>query len=296
MLQGRHDTKSTDSNMQRKLGSGFRSIWHAGERPSEVRVFVGVLSRANNSEGRQTIRSTWGSDKNIAKLMFFTMRPHSDAAFLALRQEAVASGDIFITSDVYEDYYNITYAVLDIFRAAAVYGPHEISHVIKTDDDSYMRSNLVVRALQSLPRSWLFAGYPMKCGKANRQEGLRYVPYSNWKREDRVRYGFGAGYALSMDLAMEIALGAAHTVMPADNLLMIEDLSVGYWVHHVGKEKGVRINYKRNLTIELECAPDVMFFHIKNADTQRMMKCMHQRGGGCCPHLENTLNATNRTL
>lgn len=223
---------------------------------SDIRVFVGVLSRSGNSATRQTIRTTWGVDKQIAKLMFFVLRPQSDAAFLKLRREAVASGDVFVTSDVYEHYSNITYSVLSIFKAAATHGQEAFTHVVKTDEDCYMRSNLVISALQQMPRSWLYAGWPMEFGSVVRTQGWRYVPFSNWPGDHPVRYGFGAGYALSMDLVMEIATGAAHIIMPAHNLLIIEDIAVGYWVRQVRKERHVRVTYNSSLTMSDECTPD----------------------------------------
>lgn len=83
------------------------------------KTFVGVLSSAANAKSREVIRKTWGSDPLVTRVMFFCLRPSSDEAFRALRQEAAAQRDIFITSEISEHYYNITYAVFDIFKVAA---------------------------------------------------------------------------------------------------------------------------------------------------------------------------------
>jgi hypothetical protein len=114
------------------------------------RVFVGVLSSAANSKSRQIIRQTWGADPLLAasgsRVMFFCLRPSSNAAFRELRREAAAARDIFVTSEVAEGYYNITYAVLDILKVAAALSDG-FSYVVKTDDDVYLRPALLLAAL-----------------------------------------------------------------------------------------------------------------------------------------------------
>jgi hypothetical protein len=261
----------------------FYSTSAEAQGECSVNIFIGVLSAAANVEARNTVRETWGAHPLLAssRVMFFVLRPHSDSNFQAVRREAAETGDIFMTSEVYEDYYNITYAVLNIFKVAATMSD-SFTHIAKTDDDCFVRPAPLLNALAGMPRQWLYAGSPLGYGSVIRTPGWHYVPYSNWASDEGVRYGFGAGYVLSMDLAKEIAAGAAHVIMPADNLLIIEDVAVGYWVSHVAKEQGVSINYNDSIARGDGCNPDLMFAHITRKPQWQALRCLHAQGTDCC--------------
>jgi hypothetical protein len=121
-------------------------------------VFVGVLSRSYRYDLRQAIRQTWGGDKQLERVMFFVMRPHNSTDFKALRAEAKVFGDIVVTSEIMENYRNATYSVISIFRVAAGLADR-ITHVLKTDEDCYIRVPTLLQSLQQLPRHWLYAGH-----------------------------------------------------------------------------------------------------------------------------------------
>ena len=250
---------------------------------SSLRVFVGVLSRAGNFKAREAIRQTWGKDPAMARVMFFVLRPDDDADFYRVRQESVTLGDMFVVSDVNEHYDRITYSTLALFKAAAV-NPSEYTHVVKTDDDVYLRPSLLLHTLEGMPRERLYAGHPMAPGSAVRHGEWHRVPYNNWADDTPVKYGFGWGYVLSMDLAQEVAAGSVHLIMRPDNLLIIEDLAVGYWVNYVAQERGITINYDGSIPMGNEgCKDDFIFYHIKAKPQWRVIKCMHDHGGCCCP-------------
>lgn len=227
------------------------------------------------------MRETWGSDAWVARLKFFVLRPQNDTQFLQLRQEAVKEGDMVVVSHVYNHYNNITYAVLEIFKAAALLGG-DLTHVVKTDDDAYVRWSLLLPALNTMPRQWLYAGAPMLPGSVFRGSTWHAVTYQNWARDDRVRYGFGLGYVVSMDIVQHLAAGAPHVIMPGDNLLIIEDMSMGYWVDFVGKENNVAINYRVIEHSLANCTSTAMFWHLKPSAAWHVIRCMHEHGGACC--------------
>lgn len=123
-----------------------------------IRVFVGVLSRSYRHDMRQAIRQTWGGHNQLERVMFFVMRPHNSSDFKALRAEARQFGDVVVTSEIMESYHNGTYSVISIFRVAAALADR-ITHVLKTDEDCYVRVPLLVQMLQQLPGQWLYAGH-----------------------------------------------------------------------------------------------------------------------------------------
>ncbi len=62
-------------------------------------------------------------------MLFVAARPRDDAEFDALRQEAVAHGDMSVVQHVWEHYDNITYQTLEACRAAAL--DPTITHMLK---------------------------------------------------------------------------------------------------------------------------------------------------------------------
>lgn len=155
--------------------------------------------------------------------------------------------------------------------------------MIKTDDDVYVRPRLLLDALSGMPMERLYAGWPMKSGSVLRTGNYHVVSYDNWKSNKPVRYGYGGGYVLSMDLARAVAAGAPHMIMPPNNLLIIEDVAMGYWVEYIAQEQKTKITYSNNITLGLkDCAADTMFYHITKKPKWPEMLCMHKAGGRCC--------------
>eukprot|EP00775_Hariotina_reticulata_P003185 gene3185-3463_t len=212
-----------------------------------VRVFVGVLSRSNNTIVRQAIRETWGSDKRLSFVKFMVLRPKSKRAFRALREEAVKHEDIIVVSAKVENYFNITYSTLELFRSAAVLGS-QITHVLKTDEDCFLRVDPLLEALRKAPQHWMYGGHPLgytdTVSRNPRDPNRIYVPYSNWPSDAPLPvYAWGHGGVLTMDLVKHIAAGAAHLAMDAENLLVLEDASTGVWVKYIADEQHQKINY-----------------------------------------------------
>lgn len=282
-------TSSSSSSRQRYAASGTAAAntATAAAAPAaegDIRLFVGVLSAASNVQARQAVRETWGADSRLARVVFVSLRPTSNESFWQLRKEAAQYSDVLVTSSVDEGYYNITYAVLDIFRAAAAMGP-AVSHVMKTDDDCYVRVSPLLIALSGMTRHWLYAGWPMITGTVIRGhgDGWHVVPYSNWASDTPVRYGFGLGYVLSSDLAQQIAAGAPHVLMRPDNLLIIEDVAVGYIVDFIGRDQNVTVQYDDSMPMSVNgCRPQDIVVHIAQTPKWRVLRCMHETGGSCC--------------
>lgn len=116
------------------------------------------LKTAGATELRQAIRETWGAHKRLDRVIFFVFKPAGADRFMRLRDEAVQFGDIVVTSHANEAYLNCTYIVLDMFRTMAHIGT--ATHILKTDEDCYVRVTIMLQTLQTLPQSWLYCRQP----------------------------------------------------------------------------------------------------------------------------------------
>ena len=265
---------------QQQQGSDVPALQGPAHGVASIRPFVGVLSSPSNFQAREMIRATWGSDKRVARLMFFTLRPQSNTQFRDLRREAAQAGDVVVVAEVLSHHHNITYSTYEIFKTAARIGG--FTHVLKTDDDCYVRWNNLLPALADMPTEWLYAGWPMRFGEVHR-DGRYAVPLRNWSHRKTARYAYGWGYVVSMDIAKEIAAGAPLMVMEPGNMLVLEDVAVGYWILAISLDRHVGINYKL-LASRQNCSESSQVVHLKptTGTPWDMMQCMFQSGGQCC--------------
>lgn len=247
---------------------------------TQSRVFVGVLSRSGSTAARQAIRATWGADGRLARVMFFTLRPESEQAFKALRAEAAAHGDLVVASEARESYYNATHSVVAMMRVAAGMGD-KITHVLKTDEDCYVRIHLLLQTLAALPRQWLYAGR-IEHVQVNRDPKYRwYVPVANWPSNETITYTWGMATVLSQDLVRHLAAGAVHVSMPANNMLWVEDLAVGVWVAQVAKEQNAAVSYS-SIKCSAEACQDDDVVTANLQSPLEALHCLHESNGQCC--------------
>ena len=269
---------------QQQQQGGLATLPSPADGVTSIRPFVGVLSSPGNFHARQIIRSTWGADKRVSRLMFFTLRPQSSLHFKQLRREAADLGDLVVTAEVLTHYHNITYSTYEIFKTAARIGG--FTHVFKADDDSYFRWNLLLPALESLPTEWLYAGYPMKSEQIRRTGKHGVTHQYNWPFPRTPPYAYGWGYVVSMDIAKEIAAGAPLALMEPGRLLPLEDVSVGFWVDYIRQDREVNINYRvlQAERTDRKCTEKSLVVHLKptTGTPWDMMLCMFHTEGHCC--------------
>lgn len=245
---------------------------------SNVRIFAGILSSSRNFENRLAVRETWGRHPSIAKLMFVVGRPRSAGTMRLLRQEAANRKDVVIMYEVMESYRNVTFQTLEIYKIAYVVGG--FTHVLKADDDSYVRMDQLVARLSSLPTTWMYMGRHMIAGdKFDRNpHSHKYVdPFWDDTRHQLPRYAFGSGYVLTADLASAIAF-IPHIIMP-NQLLNLEDVSTGIWIDHL-KQENVHVNYiVENRINGFACNDFDLISHGLKHPGQ--LRCLHKTGR-CC--------------
>eukprot|EP00775_Hariotina_reticulata_P010044 gene10044-10200_t len=231
---------------------------------SSSRVFVGVISKSNNSALRQAIRDTWGGDERLAAVMFFVLRPHSNATFRALREEGFMCNDVFVVSSEYEDSpSSITLATLEMLNMASVVPG--ITHVLKVDDNSFMRVNRLHEVLQELPSERLYGGSAFISEQAvSPQDHGRYWPaHLGHPDEERLPYyASGPSILLTIDLVRRISAGAAHAVTPPDNLPLQETVAVGLWIDFIRQEVAGGLEYVPLPFDSAVCHPDDPLSHL----------------------------------
>ncbi|EFN56752.1 hypothetical protein CHLNCDRAFT_144204 [Chlorella variabilis] len=209
--------------------------------PGGVRLYVGVLSAAARREARDAIRATWGAHPAAYRTRFFLARPANDTLFAEVRAEAVQKRDMVVLGHVTEAYANISHQTLEVMRVAAA--DPGTTHVLKTDDDSYVHLDRLLRRLPSLPRERLFFGnIENPGGKPHREPGHQwFVSREEWPSERYPPWAHGAGYVLSADLAAEVASGTAYAASVGGHLFRFEDVALGGWLEWAAERGGFKI-------------------------------------------------------
>lgn len=164
---------------------------------------------------------------------------------------------------------------------------HNLTHVLKTDEDCYVRVPRMLDALAAAPSSWMYGGHPFGFSdRVNRDPNVvNYVPYSNWPSDAPLPpYAYGHGAVLTIDLVTHISAGVAHMTMAPNNLLVQEDCATGVWVQAVAHELGRTVAHiKLPFNRTKSCGPADALTHMDRsvfpslADGQR---CIHE--GRCC--------------
>eukprot|EP00884_Botryococcus_braunii_P001415 jgi/Botrbrau1/11274/Bobra.0038s0042.1 len=245
-----------------------------------VSLMVGVLSSAKNNDARMAIRETWASNDRLFRVLFFMARPREPDLLEGIRQEEEWYGDIVLLPSIWEHYHNITYQTLEILRFAAA--EPFATHVMKVDDDSYVRVVEVMEAIGKAPRTRLLMGaIEDPGGGPHRDPQSRwYVTPEEWPNATYPPWAHGAGYIISQDLARQVAAGGALQV-DGGRLFKLEDVAVGSWLDHVARSRGTALNLVHDPRFNYlsGChARDVVSHYISAEE----MRCMHSRGGQCC--------------
>lgn len=246
------------------------------------RVFVGVLSSAKNADRRNAIRQTWGGDSRLHRVMFFVSRPRDERLFDAVRREAAEKDDLVVLGHVWESYDNITYQTFEVCRAAYVDG--HATHVMKVDDDSYLRVTNLLGELAAMPKLQAFLGFIENPGGGphRNKDSQWYVGWDEWASDRYPPWAHGTGYVITYDVSKQIATGVPYKLLP-DRLFKLEDISMGSWVEFVGKDLGWDIKLVGSTRFNYGgCTPHDVVSHYINAERQL---CMWKKGGRCCHHL-----------
>jgi beta-1,3-galactosyltransferase len=245
-----------------------------------VQLYVGVISFSGNRAKRDAVRSTWGSDQRLARVVFVVSRPATMEALDSIRQEAKETGDIILVHHVEEHYFSITHQSLEVFRSAhAFHGP--ITHVMKCDDDSYVHVSRMLEFLGSQPFQFSWAGNIVTSYQPHRDPSSKwYVSKKDWPDDtSAIRWSNGPGYVLSTDLVRLLATGAVSKCAPGP-LFKLEDVAVGSWLTCLEKEQNISIHLATGGRFNIaSCAAGDLLSHYVSPS---QMRCMIAQEGNCC--------------
>ncbi|KAK9804299.1 hypothetical protein WJX72_005528 [[Myrmecia] bisecta] len=192
-----------------------------GDAP--IRLFVGVLTAAKNRAARDAIRETWATDKRLHRVMFFAAKPRDEQLFDELRREASELHDVVVLPTIWEAYFNITHQTLEVCRIAAA--DPAVTHVLKVDDDSYVRIHRVLESINRNLQDRTFIGWIEDPGGGPHRDPANqwFVSEDEWPSDKYPPWAHGTGYILTKDLVDEIAAGAAckasnHTIFKLEDV------------------------------------------------------------------------------
>ena len=193
------------------------------EGSQDISVVVGVLSSTPNAEARNLIRSTWGQG---AQFFFIIFVPSLHKLSRGVTIELEKNKDLILVEGT-EAYGKIAIKVAAFFQAIAQM-EHQFTHVIKTDDDSYIHMTRLIQFLTSHNKSVQYGGLCRNQSTVIRDPKNKfYVPYSVLPKQQIIfpSYAEGAGYILSFEAAV---CTAAHS--DKHPMISSEDANTGFFL------------------------------------------------------------------
>jgi len=209
------------------------------DNPIHLLILVFSRPTERGAEQRAALRNAWAHDRRACG--FFTVRfvlgsGNSSGA-------ATAHNDTVVL-DVGEGYSSLSLKVLAGFAWALGSAAPSFSHLLKTDDDSFVCVGGVLRWLERLPRrrrDSLYAGSPLaqRCAGKEHLPVLRQLALPRLLRDRKCRRGWrfpltmhGAGYLLSRGTAVQV-VRRAEALHPVPNA---EDLTVALLLHYRSRQ------------------------------------------------------------
>jgi galactosylxylosylprotein 3-beta-galactosyltransferase len=195
-------------------------------RPLDLAIIV--PSSAANAAQRQMLRDTWLRWQHslpgvrIATRFLVGRRDAGAEALRRVASEHERHGDL-LQLDVSDDYRNLTAKTAGglVWAGDEALGAR---HVLKTDDNAFVRLDLLLDELRAAPATRFYWGN-FRADEPTHNPNSRWYD-SNWTMCDTtVPYAFGGGYVLSGDLARYVRTNA-----PLLRHWVSEDLSVGAWL------------------------------------------------------------------
>ncbi|XP_078432801.1 galactosyltransferase family protein [Wolffia australiana] len=205
--------------------------------PRPLGLFIGILSATNHFAERMAIRKTWFQSSSVRSSQvaarFFVALNSRKEVNAVLKKEAEFFGDVVILPfiDRYELVVLKTIEICEfgLYNASAKY-------IMKCDDDTFVRVDAVMQAIQKSPSESLYMGNlnvyhrPLRSGKWA-------VTFQEWPESVYPPYANGPGYIISRNIAAFITSQHRNRNL---RLFKMEDVSMGLWVEKLNASSPVR--------------------------------------------------------
>ncbi|KPM07284.1 beta-1,3-galactosyltransferase 6-like protein [Sarcoptes scabiei] len=192
-----------------------------------------ILSSVKNIVRRKVLRETWiRFGDNLDFKYYFVLGTKGLTARILddLSAENEKFEDLLLLSNINDSYDNLTDKILQSFRWIDLRYKNRFDFMLKVDDDTFVRLDLLYKDLQQLikseenrPNDPFYIGF--FDGRAHiKQRGI--WKQNNWFLCDHyLPYALGGGYVISSQLVNFISIN--HHLL---QLYRSEDVSVGVWL------------------------------------------------------------------
>ncbi|XP_035632910.1 beta-1,3-galactosyltransferase 6-like [Oncorhynchus keta] len=194
-------------------------------RPKDLSAFLVVLitTGPKYTERRSIIRSTWLAKKDPEVLAMFVVGTEGLPAedMQNINTEQGRHKDLLLLPALRDSYENLTLKLLHMYS----WLDHNVDFkfVLKADDDTFARLDLLKEELKSKEPSRLYWGFFSGRGRVKTAGKWRE---SAWELCDYyLPYALGGGYLLSCDLVHYIRINTAYL-----KVWQSEDVSLGAWL------------------------------------------------------------------
>ncbi|XP_078659793.1 beta-1,3-galactosyltransferase 6-like [Branchiostoma floridae x Branchiostoma belcheri] len=247
-----------------------------GAPVEKYKTFLAVLvtTSSNHIEKRDAARETWLTYGNSSMFKRFVIGTGSaDQNEVArLNRENRGQGDLLLLDNVHDSYSTLSSKVLHML--AWLDRNVDFEYVLKVDDDSFARLDVMEKELKQRSGESLYWGFFHGDAKVPKEGPLED---HDWVLCDRyVPYALGGGYVLSADLVHYIAANVDSL-----KLYRSEDVTVGAWLGplSIKREHDVRfdtMNHSRG------CSNQYLVTHKQSEDEMRKKHQHLQKTGRLC--------------
>lgn len=278
---------STNTRLQHDLRDVPIALEAAVALPKSLRTYLAVviLSSPGSHERRKTIRKTWlskysangvagESEKNNVRYYFaIGVRGLNSTFTKALYDEHAISSDLLLL-DVDEGYSDGL--ITDKLVAAFVWVTANVdfTHLLKVDDDSFVRMDALLTVLQAAPTRRFYYGHFR--GDATVRRAGKWADHRYFLCDRYLPYAHGGGYVLSADL-VDFVVRNKDLLQRYAN----EDVSVGVWL------SALRIERRHDRRFDTEfvsrgCSNAYLVTHKQSVDDMSDKWSRLQSNGNMC--------------
>ncbi|XP_071840499.1 beta-1,3-galactosyltransferase 6-like isoform X1 [Apostichopus japonicus] len=186
-------------------------------------LVVFILSAPPLLTRREELRNNWLQKQNKDVMIRFVLGTAkvSEKEFAELKKENDKFKDLLYLTNVEDAFKSLTRKVLEMMVWAD--SNVEFDYMLKVDDDSFVRLDVLQRELESKSKVKLYWGF--FDGRAHVHRNGKYGE-ADWVLCDRyIPYALGGGYVISSDLVHFVARNAPYL-----KLHHAEDVSLGSWL------------------------------------------------------------------